>query len=88
MEIQTPKPILMKFCTHIPTCPRKLLVKFCPKAHSPPGLGGLESLKLKETFLKYVYKTKDIQHVAGQQELFPSNFNIGFWRGLMVMAFG
>jgi len=27
MEIQTPAPILMKFCTHIPTCPRKVLVQ-------------------------------------------------------------
>jgi len=26
MEIQTPAPILMKFSTHIPTCPRKVLV--------------------------------------------------------------
>jgi len=27
MEIQTPAPILMKFSTHIPTCPRKVLVQ-------------------------------------------------------------
>jgi len=26
MEIQTPASISMKFCTHIPTCPRKVLV--------------------------------------------------------------
>jgi len=27
MEIQTPGPILMKFSTHIPSCPRKVLVQ-------------------------------------------------------------
>jgi len=28
VEIQTPAPILMKFCTYIPTYPRKVLVQF------------------------------------------------------------
>jgi len=35
-EIQTPAQILMKFCTHIPTCPGKDLTP----ALSPLGLGG------------------------------------------------
>jgi len=33
-EIQTPVPMGMKFCTHIPTCPRKVLVQVWP----PPPL--------------------------------------------------
>jgi len=33
-------------------------------AHSPLGLGGLKHYNLKETFLKTVYKVKDIQQVA------------------------
>jgi len=45
MEIQTPAPILMKFSTHIPTCPRKVLVQVRPL---PPGPGGLETLKAEE----------------------------------------
>jgi len=30
IEIQTSAPIMMKFCTHIPTCPRKVLVQVWP----------------------------------------------------------
>jgi len=35
MEIQTPTPILMKFSTHIPTCPRKVLVRVRPPLPHP-----------------------------------------------------
>jgi len=35
MEIQTPTPIWLKFCTPIPTCPRKVLVQVWP-THPPP----------------------------------------------------
>jgi len=31
MEIQTTAPILMKFCTQTPTCPRKVLVQVWPR---------------------------------------------------------
>jgi len=33
-------------------------------APSPLGLGGLKYKKLKETFLKTIYETKDVQQVA------------------------
>jgi len=39
MEIQTPAPILMKFCTHILTCPRKVLVQVWLSPPHPLGLG-------------------------------------------------
>jgi len=62
MEIQTPALILMKFCKRIPNCPRKVLVQVwpCPL----PCLGGLRPYKLKDTFLKTVYRTKDVQQDA------------------------
>jgi len=44
-EIQRPKFILIKFCTRIPTCPRKVLVQFRPWAPHPPVPGGPETLK-------------------------------------------
>jgi len=43
MEIQTPAPILMNFCTHIPTCPRKVLVQ---------GLGGPKIPKAEENIFE------------------------------------
>jgi len=48
MEIQTPSPILMKFCTH---CPRKVWCRFDPLP-LPPGPRGPKTLKLKGTFLR------------------------------------
>jgi len=58
MEIQTLAPILMKFCTHIPI---ECFVPVWPPLSLPPGPGGLETLKLKDTFF---YKIKDVQQVA------------------------
>jgi len=55
-----PAPILMKFYTHIPTCPRKVLVLVKPPPLSLTGHGGLKPYKLKDTFLK----TKDIRQVG------------------------
>jgi len=55
MEIQTPAPILMKFCTHIPTCPRKVSVQVWPPSPHPLGLrgwGGLETLKAEGHIFK------------------------------------
>jgi len=51
MEIQTLAPILMKFCTHIPTCPRKVLVQIWPPLPHPPGPGGLKILKAEGDIL-------------------------------------
>jgi len=42
MEIQTPAPILMKNCTHIPTCPRRVSVQVWHPPPHPLGLGGLK----------------------------------------------
>jgi len=39
MEIQTPAPIFMKFCTHIPACPRKDLMQVWPPTPSPWSWG-------------------------------------------------
>jgi len=64
MEIQTSAPILMTFCMHIPTYPRKVLVHRFDLWRVPPwGLEGLKYLKLKDTFLKTVYETKDVRLV-------------------------
>jgi len=46
MEIQTPEPILMKFCMHIPTCPRKVWPPPIPWAW------GLETLKAEGHIFK------------------------------------
>jgi len=52
MEIQTPAPILMKFFTHIPTCPRKVLVQVWPPP-LPLSLGGRpKTLKAEEHIFK------------------------------------
>jgi len=45
MEIQTGAPIIMKFCTHIPTCPSKGLVQVCHPSPPPSGPGGSKTLK-------------------------------------------
>jgi len=45
MEIQTPAPTLMKFCSHISTCPRKVLMQVGPHPPPTPGPGGPETLK-------------------------------------------
>jgi len=51
MEIQTPAPSVMKFSTHIPTCPRKVLVQVgLPPL--PLGPGGLETLKAQGHIFK------------------------------------
>jgi len=52
MEFQTPATILMKFSTHIPTCPRKFLVQIWPPPPSPPGPRGLETLKAEGHIFK------------------------------------
>jgi len=52
MEIQTPAPILTKFCTHIFISQRKVLVQVWPPPPHPLGLGGLKPSKLKDTFLR------------------------------------
>jgi len=41
MEIQTPAPIWIKFCTHIHTCLGKVLVQVWPSPPSPLGPGGV-----------------------------------------------
>jgi len=47
MEIRTLALILMKFCTHIPTCPRKVLGQVSQLPHPHPlGLGGLKYLEM------------------------------------------
>jgi len=55
MAIQTPAQIFIKFSTHIPTCPRKVLTL---------DLGGLKLKQLKDAFLKTVYETKDVKQIA------------------------
>jgi len=40
MEIQTPALIVMKFCTHSPTYPSKVLVQVWPLPPPRLGLGG------------------------------------------------
>jgi len=60
IEIQTPSSILTKFYTH----PQKVLVQFLPCSPSSLVPRGQETLKLRETFLKSVYKIKDVQQVA------------------------
>jgi len=59
MKIQTPALIMIKFCTH-PHLSNKGFGAGLTPATSPLGLGGLKYLKLKDTFLKTVYKTKDV----------------------------
>jgi len=61
MEIQTPAPILMKFCMHIPTCPRKVLIP----APSHLGLGGLKPYKLKDTF----FTKQKVANLLGQRQV-------------------
>jgi len=62
MEIQTPAPIWIKFCTHIPICPRKVLVQVWPPTPPLSGPGGPEILKAEGHI--FDYKTKDVQQVA------------------------
>lgn len=40
-EIQTPATILMKFCTHFTTCPRKVLVQVEPPPPLPDWTSGV-----------------------------------------------
>jgi len=49
MEIQTPVP--MKFSTHIPTCPRKVLVQVWPPLPLPRP-GEVETLKAEGHIFK------------------------------------
>jgi len=58
MEIQTPARILIKFCTHIPTCPRKVLVQVCPPSPHPSGPGGPEILKAEGHIFENCLKNK------------------------------
>jgi len=48
MEIQTLAPILMKFCTHIPTCPRKVW----PLPHPPWAWGTWNPISWRTHFLQ------------------------------------
>jgi len=89
METQTPAPILMKFSTHIPTCPRKVLVQVWPPPPHPLGLGGLKPLKLKDTFLRCSAGCKLTRAAPGASastcikimdvQMFESMF-VGMWR--------
>jgi len=47
--------------THIP---KKVLVQVWPQLHPPEPGGGLKHKNMKETFLKTVSKSKDVQQVA------------------------
>jgi len=61
MEIQTPTPIWMKF---LPTSPRRFWCRFDPNSIPLSLGGGLKHKNMKETFLKTVCKSKDVQQVA------------------------
>jgi len=57
MDIQTPAiKILIKFCTHIPTCPRKVLVLVWPPP--PLGLGGGNHISWRTHFWNCLLKQK------------------------------
>jgi len=64
MEIQTPTPIWMKILHPHPHLSKKGFGAGLTPAPSAWGLGGLKHKKMKETFLKTVYKAKDVQQVA------------------------
>jgi len=58
MEIQTPAPTLMKFCTHTLTYPRKVLVQVCPLPPLPSRPGGPEPLKAEEHIFENCVRNK------------------------------
>jgi len=64
MEIQTHAPIWIKFCTHIPICPRRFWCRFDPLPF-PPGPGGLETLKAEGHIFKRLSKLQINPGIAG-----------------------
>jgi len=58
IEIQTPALTWMKFCTHIPTCPRNVLVQVWPLPLSPFGPGGPETRKAEEHIFENCLQNK------------------------------
>jgi len=49
---------------HVPTCPSMVLEQFWSRPPHPLGPAGLKLQKLKDTFLKTVYKTEDVYQVG------------------------
>jgi len=58
MEIQTPAQILIKFCTHIPTCPRKVLMQVWARPTHPPGPWGPETLEAEGHIIENCLQNK------------------------------
>jgi len=88
MEIQTPAPILMKFCMHIPTYPRKVLVQVGPPTPSTPGPEGTKTLKAEGHIFENCLKkqkmfcrlqinpgTSDSGNIKSGHNLYWSGFN-------------
>jgi len=50
MEIQTLTQILIRFCKHLPTCPRKVLAQFDPGHLTPWVCGALNSKSFSAHF--------------------------------------
>jgi len=58
IEIQTPARILIKFCTLIPTCPRKVLVQFWARPTHPSEPWGPETLEAEEPIIENCLQNK------------------------------
>jgi len=69
MEIQTPATILMKFSTHIHTCPGLIT------APSPPEPGGLETLKAEGHIFKMLSRLQINPGSAGYLSYFELLFH-------------
>jgi len=72
MEIKTPAPILMKFCTHIPT--KEGFGPGLTPACSPPGPRGLETLKAEGHIFKMLSRLQINPCSAGYLSL--SRYNV------------